>query len=317
MKRPKQERMITRRKALAVMALGALATRLPGSMVSGNVPVRAKGGSSFKYSLNTSTIRGEERDLISSVEIASGAGYDGVEIWISDLNRSLEKGNSVESVNSRIRDLGIVVVNAIGFAPWLAPGEDGLLQMAREMELLAKVGCTRVAAPPAGLDPGEPLDLFWAGERYRKLLELGRETGVMPQLEFWGSSPVLWHMGQALMIAAVADDPDVKLLPDVYHMFRGGSGFDILKMLDGGMIDLFHMNDYPASIPREKQEDADRVYPGDGAAPMQQILRDLQQMGGEKILSLELFNRTYWKEDPLQVARTGLQKMKSLVEAIP
>ena len=298
------------------MALGTLATRLPSSIVSGRVPERVQGDSTFKFSLNTSTIRGEERDLISSVEIASGAGYDGVEIWISDLNRALEQGNTIESVNSRIRDLGIEVVNAIGFAPWLAPGEEGLLQMAREMELLAKIGCTRVAAPPAGLDPGEPLDLFRAGERYRELLALGRETGVMPQLEFWGSSPVMWHMGQALMIAAVADDPEVKLLPDVYHMFRGGSGFDILKMLDGGMIDLFHMNDYPASKPREKQEDADRVYPGDGAAPMQRILRDLQQMGGEKILSLELFNQEYWKQEPQQVARTGLAKMRSLVQEI-
>jgi hypothetical protein len=35
-----------------------------------------------------------------------------------------------------------------------------------------------------------------------------------------------------------------------------------------------------------------------------------------KILSLELFNRNYWNEEPLHVARTGLEKMKSLVKAI-
>ena len=33
------------------------------------------------------------------------------------------------------------------------------------------------------------------------------------------------------------------------------------------------------------------------------------------MLSLELFNRQYWKENPLTVARTGLQKMKALVAA--
>ena len=98
----------------------------------------------------------------------------------------------------------------------------------------------------------------------------------MPQLEFWGASPVLWHMGQVLMIAAVTNDPDVKILPDVYHMFRGGSGFDTLKMLKGNMVDIFHMNDYLPNIPREEQSDADRVYPGVGAAPMKQILTDLK-----------------------------------------
>ena len=76
------------------------------------------------------------------------------------------------------------------------------------------------------------------------------------------------------------------------------------------------MNDYPEDKPREQQDDADRVYPGDGAAPMSKILTDLKNMGGEKILSLELFNRSYWKENPLLVAKNGLAKMKSLVMEI-
>ena len=46
---------------------------------------------------------------------------------------------------------------------------------------------------------------------------------------------------------------------------------------------------------------------------MVQILEDLKNMGGEKVLSLELFNPSYWEEDPLQVARRGLDKMKALV----
>jgi sugar phosphate isomerase/epimerase len=208
------------------------------------------------------------------------------------------------------------VENAIGFAPWMAEGEEGFLQMEREMLMLAEIGCSRIAAPPAGLPGDKPLDMFAAGEKYRRLLALGRKTGVMPQLEFWGSSPVLWHMGQALMIAAVADDPGARILPDVYHMFRGGSGFNTLKMVSGDMIDIFHMNDYPASKPRELQDDSDRVYPGDGIAPMDQILRDLKNMGGEKVLSLELFNPAYWKEEPLVVATSGLAKMKSLAGEI-
>jgi 2-keto-myo-inositol isomerase len=30
------------------------------------------------------------------------------------------------------------------------------------------------------------------------------------------------------------------------------------------------------------------------------------------VLSLELFNRDYWKQDALQVARTGLEKMRAV-----
>jgi 2-keto-myo-inositol isomerase len=184
------------------------------------------------------------------------------------------------------------------------------------MEMMASIGGTRIAAPPAGVSGDAPLDFLMVGEKYAEILELGRSFGVMPQLEFWGASKAMWHFGQALMVAAAANDKDVRLLPDVYHLFRGDSGFEALKMLDGKMIEVFHMNDYPGSKPRLEQVDADRVYPGDGVAPIRQILTDLQKMGGVKVLSLELFNRNYWQKDPLEVAKTGIQKMKKAVSAI-
>ncbi len=83
--------------------------------------------------------------------------------------------------------------------------------------------------------------------------------------------------------------------------------------MNGRVIDIIHFNDYPSSKPVQEQTDADRVYPGDGVALIKQILTDLKAMGGTKSLSLELFNRTYWKQDAVEVAKTGLAKMKKLV----
>jgi sugar phosphate isomerase/epimerase len=180
------------------------------------------------------------------------------------------------------------------------------------MEMVAAIGGKRIAAPAAGVKGDKPLDLFMAGERYRELLELGRKTGVMPQLEFWGASDVLWHIGQTLMIVSVAGDKDGRILPDVYHMFRGGSSFDTLNLIDGSLIDIFHFNDYLSSKPRKEQNDSDRVYPGGGAAPFKDIISRLRMMGGEKVLSLELFNEVYWKEDPLIIAKAGIKKMKAV-----
>jgi sugar phosphate isomerase/epimerase len=75
------------------------------------------------------------------------------------------------------------------------------------------------------------------------------------------------------------------------------------------------MNDYPSDPPREKIADRDRVYPGDGIAPLKQILADLRRLNPEMVLSLEVFNPAYWKTDPLDTAKTGLAKMKSAVAA--
>jgi sugar phosphate isomerase/epimerase len=304
---------MSRRNALSAMALGTIGVTVPASLAGKDVSSASK----FRYCLNTSTISGGNPGLHFYVEIASRAGYDGIEVWVRDVQAALEAGHSVSALKKFIEDHGLKVENAIGFAPWMTEGESGFKQMQQEMQMLAGIGCHRIAAPPAGVPSDKELDLFAAGEKYRKLLALGRETGVMPQLEFWGASPVLWHLGQVLMIAAVADDADARILPDVYHMFRGGSGFNALKMLRGELIEVFHMNDYPASKAREEQGDSDRVYPGDGSAPIRSILTDLNLMGGEKVLSLELFNRAYWEEDPLEVAKTGLSKMKSLVRVLP
>ena len=96
-------------------------------------------------------------------------------------------------------------------------------------------------------------------------------------------------------------------------MFRGSSSYEVLKIIDGSLIEIFHFNDFVTTKPRKEQNDSDRVYPGDGAAPIKEILARLRTMGGEKVLSLELFNENYWKEDPLTIAKTGLMKMNALL----
>jgi sugar phosphate isomerase/epimerase len=66
---------------------------------------------------------------------------------------------------------------------------------------------------------------------------------------------------------------------------------------------------------RDKINDADRVYPGDGIAPIGSVLKTVFASGFNGVLSLELFNREYWKLDPLENATVGLKKMKSVVPA--
>ena len=280
----------------------------------------AKSAHNFKFCLNTSTIRGQKPGLKKYIEIAAKAGYDSLELWITDVKAYKEEGNSLSALKKFIDDNGVTIEGAIGFAPWMVEDEKqrtaGFVQMESEMDLMGEIGCERIAAPAAGVKPDDVLDLFKVGERYKQLVELGRQTGVMPQLEFWGPSPAFYHFGQALMVAAAANDPDVKILPDVYHLFRGGSGYEGLKMVNGNLIDIIHMNDFPGDVPREKQNDGHRVYPGDGVAPLKQILTDLANMGGTKVLSLELFNAEYWKQDALAVAKTGLEKMKKAVQSI-
>lgn len=272
----------------------------------------------FSFCLNTSTISGQKTGFLKEFEITAKAGYDGIEIWIRDLQNYLNEGGNLKDLKNRILDLGLTVENAIGFAQWIVDDEStrnaGVEQLKREMDLLEQINCKRIAAPPAGASNGAILDLFNVAERYHKILIEGENRGVIPQLEFWGTSANLYHISQAMFVVTAADHPKACILPDVYHMFRGGSSFDSLKMISGNAIQMFHFNDYVAEIPLEKQTDSDRVYPGNGVAPYKKIINDLISAGGKKVVSLELFNKNYWEKDAYEVAKTGLQKMKTLVE---
>ena len=272
----------------------------------------------FSYCLNTSTIMGQKLGLVREIEIAAHAGYDGVEIWIPTLHQYLEGGGSLKELDQRIRDLGIKVENAIGFANWIVDEHDvrmaGLEQAKKEMDLLAQIGCHRLAAPPAGATNRAGLDLDQAAERFRALCELGEEMTVAPQLEIWGFSKNLFRLSQILYVAAESGYAEIRILPDVYHLYKGGSDFDGLKLLNPKTVEIFHINDYPAEPNRAEIQDKDRVYPGLGIAPMNDILRSLNHPDHPTILSLELFNRDYWKRDPMEVAKTGLTKIKAAVE---
>jgi sugar phosphate isomerase/epimerase len=307
--------MISRRELLKIPGAAAMAAVLPA--VDTLALTNPKG--SFRFCLNTSTISGQKPGLKGMIEIAGAAGYDGMELWINDIREYLKQGNSIQSLASLLSSKGLIAENLISFTSWMvdddAKRKAGLADLEDEMKIMAELGCRRIAAPPAGVEKGA-IDFQKAGQRYREILALGRKYKVMPQLEFWGASGTLYNLGQALAVAAAANDPDARILPDVYHLFRGGSGFEGLKLVNGKAIEIIHINDYPGNKPVHEQNDSDRVYPGDGAAPLKQILTDLKLMGGIKVLSLELFNKSYWSQDALTVAKTGLQKMRALVDEV-
>ncbi|WP_234734358.1 sugar phosphate isomerase/epimerase family protein [Tellurirhabdus bombi] len=304
---------LNRRQTLSALGLVAGSSLLPQT-----TPPKAK--NDFTLCLNLSTIRGQQLGFAKELEVASKAGFRSVEIWVDSLQKYLTGGGTVATARKLLADLGLQVENAIGFAQWIVDDEatrtKGLDQLKREMELLAQIGCRRIAAPPMGATQGAALDLQKAAERYRTILEMSDQTGVIPHLEMWGFSKNLSRVGEVLYVATESHHPSARLLLDVYHLHKGGSPPESLKFVGKPGIEIFHLNDYPATPAREAITDADRVYPGDGIAPIRNMLKMLKNPEQTIILSLELFNKTYFAQDPLLVAKTGLERMKAVATGV-
>ncbi|MGE5296174.1 MAG: sugar phosphate isomerase/epimerase family protein [Solirubrobacterales bacterium] len=312
----RQDGLSRRRFVAAGAALGLVL--LTGRRATAAAIAESAGG--FRYGLNTSTIRGQKLGIEKEIDIAAEAGYDAIEPWVSTIQEYVKAGGKLADIRKRIEDRGLTVEGAISFTSWIVDDDarraEAVEQMKREMDLLAQIGGRRIAAPPVGANGNDApiLDLAKAAERYRAILDMGDQTGVTPILELWGPSKNLHRLGQCMFVVVESGHPKACLLGDVYHIYKGGSDFTGLKAISASALPVMHMNDYPADPPREKISDRDRVMPGDGVAPLPRILRYLRDNGSRAVLSLELFSQAYWEKDPLEVARTGLAKMKTAVE---
>lgn len=271
----------------------------------------------FRFCLNTSTIRGQELTVEEEVDVAGEAGYDAIEPWLGKLDAWVDAGGNLADLRQRIQDNGLTVESAIGFATWIVDDDAqrarGFETARRDMETVAQLGGIRIAAPPAGAPREKPVDPLRAAERYRELLELGERIGVVPQVEMWGGNTSIGRVSTAIFIAIESGHEKACFLGDVFHVYKGGSDIDGLGLLGPRALQHFHFNDYPADPPRATIRDGHRVYPGDGIAPISELLRVFRAVGAAPVLSLEVFNETYWRQDPFEVAKTGLRKMRESV----
>ena len=270
------------------------------------------------YCLNTSTIRNCGLSIQEKIQVAAQAGYQGIELWISEIEDYLSGGGDLSELKAILDQNNIIVPNVIAFFQWANPDSERraeALEEARSVFEMAKaLDCTYVAAPPAGITEMSDLPLEDIAGYYKDLLKATQDIGVKPLLEFWGHSKVLGSLAEAMQVLKLVDDPEALLLGDVFHMAKTKGSFELLAELKGTQLGLFHVNDYPDAPDLRQLTDAQRVYPGDGVAPLEQIFSTLKHIGYTGMFSLELFNKEYEKSGAEEVVRTGLKKMKKVVE---
>ncbi len=302
------------RSALTGAALAGGATGLVSQPSSSQTVRYQNGKSPWPICLDFATIR-PVKTLKEKVDIAAEAGYDAVEPWDSDLEEYEKSGGDLREMNKYIRDKGMFVPSMIGLWGCLPESEEAfeesLPATRNRMRMASEIGCEFVQTIPNKV--GENYDRRFVADCYRRLIEIGiQDYNVKPALVFVEMFP-LKTMGQALEIAADADHPEARIIPDVFHMYISKGGFEGLNLLQGNAIAIFQFNDAPKGMALEDMKDKDRVFPGDGILPLPKILKDLKATGYTGCISLELYNPDYYKKDMLEIAKTGLAKTLSVI----
>jgi 2-keto-myo-inositol isomerase len=310
----------SRRQVLgsAVGTIGAMAT----TAVHGFAQTPGAGGARqrpadepFGYCLNTSTIRANNLGIVGVVEAASRAGFHAIEPWIMELDAYTKSGGNLKDLGRRIADAGLTVEGAIAFNSFVTDDATeraaSLERMKADMDKVAQIGGARIAAAPGNSRVAVSLDNV--ATYYREALEMGRTMGVLPVLELWGTHPLLGPLKNGIYVTVAAGHPDASLLLDVFHLYKSGTSFSSLKQINGASLHVLHINDYPQAADPATLSDGNRIYPGDGVAPLPQIIRDMHNSGFRGHFSLELFNKEYWTKSADENLKTGLEKIRSVV----
>jgi sugar phosphate isomerase/epimerase len=266
--------------------------------------------SDFQYCLNTSTIR--PTPLLEKIRLTGEAGYTAIEPWNDEITDYLGQGGSLIELKRSLGNAGLRVVSVIALHGWIT--SDGaeharvLDDCRRRMTQAAELGSPYIVASP----PREVVALGRATERFAELLEIGKRIGVIPSMEFLGFVEGIKDVTSAWAIASGTGDPKATIVADVFHMIRGDGQVDDLLQVPGDRLANFHINDLPAQPDPLTQKDEDRVMVGEGIADLPRVIANLRTIGYRGPLSLELFNRKLWSQDPATVIRRGIERIRAL-----
>ena len=264
----------------------------------------------MRLALNSSTIK--PTPLLDKIRIAGEAGYAGIELWAVELYQHVGRGGEISEVERALADHGLEVPCFIAVRNWgESEGWEYRLAMdeaRRRFELAARLGAPLMVCTPPLQRPG----IAGLARGYADLLQLGRETGVRAVLEYISFFASLTNIPDTVAVLDECGDPEGCTILDAFHNWNNRTTLADVRALPLERIAHYHINDAAPGIPSGSQKDPDRVMPGDGVIELKAELGALREKGYEGWLSLELFNEEWWAKDPLETAKTGLERMRTL-----
>ncbi len=244
------------------------------------------------------------------VQIASAAGYDVLEITATKLDQYLQAHSLADALKlldgARLKAHAINSIEKIASAP-----RDNVLARTRQLcEYARALNCPWIVVVPGPA----PADAKWATicdhtvNALRAMSDIAVSFNVNLAFEFLGFG---WcsvrTLAQSWEIVQKVSRANVGFVIDTCHFYAGGSTLESIGAVDARKMAIFHINDVEA-MPKEQIEDANRLFPGDGVIPLQEIIGAVRGIGFDGVASVEIFRPAYWARDPLGVAREAREK---------
>jgi len=250
-----------------------------------------------------------------SLEGWARAGVKGAEIIAEHLDEFL-KTNSPAVARRLFSDLGVTAVSGASRVNQLwepHPGNAAAREsFKKRCDVFASVGLTRIYSPTGATGAFTEDDYKVGADNMRAAGEIARQSGMMAMVEAVRASTFISTLPTLLTMTRAAAHPNVAPLLDFYHFWSGLNKLEDLDLIRPREIGHVHFQDVPDG-PRELLDNTTRLIPGEGKAPLTQMLRTLADKGYAGPLSVELFLPRFQQGDPFEVARDIRRKAEPVM----
>ena len=250
---------------------------------------------------------------------ASSAGFEGLELWRDKVEQYLAEHEMAELVDLLASHHIEPTTMCFVYLGYGDEQQSERVKTLQEMvDLAAGVGAGSIAVcasrnPPEGAPKAEVLRLATAEAKI--MAAIAADQGVDLFLEPLGLHPVVPGPREAMEIIEGVGSPNMKVLFDVFHYYRSGVSLEDIAATPVERLGAIHVNDCE-DLPKEELNDFKRLYPTLGILPAAEMLCIPRDQGFEGYVTVEVFRREYWDNDP-DLAVHGMQYLETLLAQVP
>ena len=241
-----------------------------------------------------------ENDIL----LAAKAGFRHIELRKEKLLNYLQRGGTLTALKTLLEDNDIkpMCINALADISFHKGQARITVQELCHFLCYAGqfVGCPDlevIAAFGAPTDDREEVTAETAGV-LTELAKIAADYHMRLALEYMGvPKNSVRTYAHAMEIVERTGADNVGLLVDTWHHFAGGSKPEELLGPGSDKIFTVHIGDAPDKVPLTLRRN-ECIWPGDGAAPIPEMLRNLKKVGYDGIVSVEIFDPGVQAMDP-------------------
>jgi len=262
----------------------------------------------------------ENPDAEVLVEAAVQGGYAGVALWPGAYHPSYRPGSDLVELRKRCEAEGIAIHDLDAMVVWAGPDDPGgpYFEEALESEVFEMAEALGVDGINMLLHSEPGIGMAVSTEAFAAACDRAADLGVKVHLEF-GRPRVPGNISEAAQVVEEAGRSNGGLMIDAWHVHWGSGSFEDLCAVPGSRITGVQLCDAPPVEPENYAWATRhrRVAPGQGAADLPLLLRNLHTIGAAAPLCLEVFDTPRVEQiGPVAWAKTMADCARDLLSGV-